>query len=211
MKKLTIIMALILVAVTAAQSQHRPRLGDAPDIPVKIVAAPGTSIELTRAAIQAERGRNLFGARFTIKDRGIDRLVNVRLLLVSVGPDGVVKSGEVICERDLPSPGKEREYTVPLASKFDFSGDYAVVSILQTRRAGGQQENISPTLIMEAVQFHREVIASPSVNESLSPNADCGSNFCGECRQIAFDVCARQGIHQFSCSIKDCSCSFTCN
>lgn len=203
-------IAVAALAGSIANSQDHPILRDTPEIQIKVVNTSNMDVNIRQASMQADRGRNIYNAKFRIKNTEKTSLTSVRLLLVSVTAGGSAKSGEVLCQTSVPAPGKELEYSVPLAGKFESAGDYAVLSVLQTRRHGGQIR-VSPRDILDAIAFQREVIEASSIADPVSPDLGCESGFCSECRQIAFDVCGGRGIHQFSCSIKDCTCSFTCN
>ena len=211
MNKTGLLLVAAALAGSIANAQNHPIFRDTPEIRVKVVNTLSMHANIRQAFMQADRGRNIYNVKFRVKNTAKTSLTSSRLLVMSVTGDGSVKGGEVLCQTKVPAPGKELGYSVPLAGKFEGAGDYAVLAVLQTRRHG-EQEAVSPRDVLDAIAFQREVIETSSIKGSVGPDVGgCDNTFCQECRQIAFDACGSRGIHQLSCSIKDCSCSFTCN
>lgn len=208
MRKTWLLLIVAALVGGTASGQQRPLFQDAPAISAKVVIASNMNIVLRGATIRVDRGRDLYGVRFLMKNTGTASLANVRLLIIAFSADGVAKSGEVLSQTSLPTPGKELSYEIPLAGKPNSVGDYVALSVLRLKTSKGDEMSVKAGDIMDAIAFGHELSAT-LVNMTIKPDIDC-PGFCIDCRATAQEVC-HNGVHSYSCSLSTCTCQFTCN
>ena len=210
MKAAVSIFSAILFIACISNAQQSAGFHSAPGIEVRVIKVPNIPLNISHATMRAEEGRNLYSLKFKIKNTGIVPLENMRLLVLAASADGSIKGGESLCQADVPAPGKERKYVIPLASKFPTSGDHAVLSFLRVTQVDGEQRSVGAHQVLGALTTNTDLAEDALVSNPTSPNLLCDRTFCVDCVELARDVCTK-GVHSVTCALNTCSCSFTCN
>jgi hypothetical protein len=207
---LAVLVVLSMTMIAGTEAKSRFHFSEAPEVAVTVINAPNTPAQLAGASMFKDTALDLYQVKFRVKNAS-DSLDRMRLLLISVTGDGVVKSGETICQATSLGAGRDRTYAVPVASKFDSVGDHAVLAFLRLRQAHDQEWTLAPRKILDAMAANQTITDGASLDGALGPNILCDPSFCSDCKQTALDVCGSRGVHSFQCSINNCSCNFTCN
>ena len=203
------ILSTILLAVSVASSQQNAGFHVSPEIRVQVIQVPDIPLTISQAKLEVESGINVYRLKFKIKDTGTS-LKSIRLLILAASADDSVKGGETLCQAEVPAPGKERKYVIPLATKFTEDADHAILSFLQVKQIDGEQRTIGAKQVLAALSTKTDLVQDSLISNSAVPDLLCDRTFCSDCVQLARDVCTK-GVHSVQCIINTCSCSFVCN
>lgn len=185
-------------------------------VEVHPVPVSGLAIDLSAAKLQSDFGSGVSLLTFTAMNNTGARVENLRFAAYFVQDNSII-GGQQWCAHEALNSGQKKSYSFPVAHAF--TRPTTVLVSVRHAQDPTRAVDMPGSSLREALESLGTIptdltpqVSSPvSQPSSANPNVLCDPSFCTTCKSDALQVCGSKGVHQYSCSIQTCTCSFTCN